>query len=793
MKPYLVFALSLVSVLNVFAQAPTLKIKLTEHNAAAIVGASVVLKERSDTTKVQNAVTDTAGIATFTIGKERQYLVTATFIGLKTLRRGLTVSDKLMNFTFVMEEQSEELKGVEIISKKPLLTQDDDKTVVDAEQLALTSTNAFEVMEKIPGLFIDQDGNIYIASTTPAAVYINGREQRMSAADMAALLRVLPPNSIEKIEILRTPNAKYDASGSGGLVNVILKKGVKIGITGNVNVGVNQGVYGNQYAGFNINNSDGDRTSFLNLNVSNNNGFNKVENIRIVSSNNLNQYSYTINPSDAISSGFGLGREYGKKWSINYDGRLSYSIANNATSTENIYKNTASESIISKSTNGLNNDTRSVFFNQGFASKYKLDTLGSEWTKDVSYNYSGNLGAQDYTTALLIPQINNIAGNGDWDNKRHFFTAQTDLKYKLPLSITLETGLKTAWQDYRSATQYVLNGNKDAFRTNTYNFKDNINAAYVQGSKKMGEFVLKVGVRLENTNMSGRQTVPSDTTFDIHRTDLFPSIYFSRKVVKIAGFELRAFLVARRTITRPTYQMLNPFPRFLDQFLYEAGNPSIKPQFTQNYEFNVSVNDMPILAFGKNYTQDIFSEVVSPSPQNALISAKTYDNLGKNTETYGRIIGAIPPGKKYFFVVGAQYNHNDYDGILNNKPLAFQRGSWSFFTYHTLKIGKKTNISLNGFMRVKGQLQFYELNNFGAINLNASHQFLDRKLTVALNFNDVFLTNQYKFTLNQGGINAIGSRINDTRRVGVNVRYQFGIRKKEKREGMFDVPEGGDK
>ena len=368
-------------------------------------------------------------------------------------------------------------------------------------------------------------------------------------------------------------------------------------------------------------------------------------------------------------------------------------------------------------------------------------------------------------------------------------TAQTDLKYKLPHQITLETGLKTAFQNFNSTTQYFVDTQKDVFRTNSYNFKENINAAYLQGSKKMGEFILKIGARLENTNMSGKQTVPSDTSFNVHRTDLFPYLYFSRKIVSIAGYELRAYLVARRTITRPSYEMLNPFPRFLDLFLYESGNPSVKPQFTQNYEVNISVKDMPILAFGRNYAQDIFTQVLYPDPQNALISYRTYDNLGKNTETYARITGAIPPGKKYFFVVGAQYNHNSYQGIYADSSLAFKRGSWSFFTYHTLKIGKKTNISMNGFMRVNGQLQFYELNNFGSLNFNASHQFLDKKLIVALNFTDVFLTNQYQLTLNQGNIHAVGSRINDTRRVGLNVRYIFGIRKKEKKESMFDMPD----
>lgn len=793
MKSYLLFLLTFFGTFQAFSQAQALKIKLTERNSSPVVGSKVVLKERLDTTKVLYGITDTAGIAEFNIGKERQYMVVATFMGFKTLTRGLTISDKQLVFTFVMEEQTETLKGVEIVAKKPLMTQEDDKTVVDAEQLALTSTSAFEVIEKTPGLFIDQDGNIYLSSSSPASVYINGREQRMSNADIAALLRVLPPNSIEKIEILRTPSAKYDASASGGLVNVVLKKGVKIGLTGNVNAGMNQGVYGNQFFGFNINNNEGEKTSFFNINYSKVNNFSRVENERIVSSNNLNQYSYTTSPSDAISSGFGFGRELKKVWTLNYDGRLSYSMNKNATNTESLIKSIPTETLLSQNENDLTNKTRSLYLSQGLSSKYKLDTLGSEWTTDVNYNFSKNLGAQDYATTFALPQLDGIKGNGDWDNMRHYVTAQTDLKYKLPHNISLETGLKLAYQNFNSSTEYFINSQKDKFRTNTYNFKENINAAYLQGSKKMGEFLLKIGARLENTNMSGRQTVPSDTTFKVNRTDLFPYLYFSRKVMSIGGYELRSYLVARRTITRPTYEMLNPFPRFLDQFLYEAGNPSLKPQFTQNYEINISVKDMPIFALGKNYTQDIFTNVLYNDPQNALISYRTYDNLGKNTETYARLTAAIPPGKKYFFVIGAQYNHNDYQGIYANSPLQFKRGSWSIFTYHSFKIDKKTNISMNGFMRLNGQLQFYELNDFGSLNFNINRQFLDRKLIVSLNFNDVFYSNQYKFVLNQGGVNNTGSRANDSRRAGLNVRYIFGLRKKEKGENMFDTPENTDK
>ena len=210
-----------------------------------------------------------------------------------------------------------------------------------------------------------------------------------------------------------------------------------------------------------------------------------------------------------------------------------------------------------------------------------------------------------------------------------------------------------------------------------------------------------------------------------------------------------------------------------------CGNPSLRPQFTENYEANISFNEMPVFAFGRNYTQDIFTNVIYADPNLPGVAYRTYDNLGKNEETYFKIVGALPPGGVYFFVAGAQYNLNKYTGLYENAPLEFTRGSWSFFTYHQLKLGDRSTLTLNGFYRLKGQLQFYELSDFGQLSMSINRQFLDKKLTVTLSVNDIFFTNNNRFTINQGSISATGERYSDTRRVGLNVRYSLGLRKKE--------------
>jgi hypothetical protein len=240
------------------------------------------------------------------------------------------------------------------------------------------------------------------------------------------------------------------------------------------------------------------------------------------------------------------------------------------------------------------------------------------------------------------------------------------------------------------------------------------------------------------------------------------------------------------------YEQLNPFPKYIDQYLSEIGNPSLKPQFTQNVEANISVDEQPILAVGLNNTRDIFSIVTYQADSNQSQAYRTYENLGKNKEWYLRGMGALPPGGRYFLVLGAQFNYNIYNGLYEGKPLSFKKGTWTFFTYQTFKIDKRSVLTLNGFARLRGQQQLYELEAFGSLNSSVNRKFFKDKLVATISVNDIFRTNKNEFTIRQGSVNASGLRQADTRRFGINLRYNFGIRKREENNNMFNV-EGQEK
>ncbi len=775
------------------AQEINVTIKALTLKKDPIPFATVTLYNRLDSTRTFTKVTDNNGSAQFVLKKNNQYNVNITAINYQPVDKGITISGDQTTFTFFTEEIGKTLETAIVTSKKPLMRMEDDKLIVDPENLVEASTSGYEVIEKTPGLFVDQDGNIYISSMTPATVQINGRDMKMSAADVATMLKSLPPNSISKIEIIKTPSAKYDASGSGGIVNVVLKKGVKIGLTGSVNSGMQQGVYGNQFIGFNLSNNDGKKSSYINLNYSRRNSYETIVTDRIFAPDSmLSQNAFTNYPANTYYAGYGLNYALGKKWEIDFSGNININVNDNRTENRSLIQKISTSQTLSNNLNTVRNEGTNLVIGNGIESKLKIDSAGSEWSNQVFYYFSHNTADQIYGTEFYLPFSTSFNGDGNGDNKRRFFSAKSDLKLKFKKRITFETGIKSTTHTFKNITSYFLETNgsrmKDNSRTNTFNYTENINSGYLQGSKTLGkDFVIKTGVRLENTNMKGRQIIPSDTTFTIQRTDIFPYIYLSKNLMKIAGYDLRAYLVYRRTITRPVYEQLNPFPRFVDQYLTEAGNPTLRPQFNQNYEANISVDERPILAIGVNDTKDIFTNVIYQSDTSQSQAIRTYDNLGENKEWYFRGLGALPPGGRYFFVAGAQYNHNFYQGLYENKPLSFKKGTWTFFTYQTFKIDKRSVITLNGFIRLKGQQQFYELTTFGALNMSVNRKFLKDKLVATISINDMFATNRNNFTIQQGSVNASGYRQSDTRRVGLNLRYNFGIRKKEETRNMFNV------
>ena len=776
----------------VFAQKVSLQVAVSSLKNDSLAGATLQLFSLPDTILLQGQTAAAKGTI-FLVNPFARYLLKASAVGYEPVETSIAITNTSFNLPLLFKKKLTSLTGVEVTARKHLLKQEDDKTIVDATVLANSSTNAYEVLEKTPGAVVDQDGNVYLSSTTPATVFINGREMKLSSADLASLLKSLPAGSVSKIEILRNPSAKYDAASSGGIVNVVLKKGVKLGSSGSFNVGYFQGVYGTQTAGVNINKSVGKINSYFSYQFTNRNNFEELHSERLIKTDSslLAQKAYTTYPSANNYFGGGIDMAISKKLNIAFDIRGSNTDSKSyATNAVNIYK-VVTQAESGKSKSDVNNKSNALFISNNISSKYKIDSSGSEWTLEFDYNYYKNSNTQAYSNYFTLPLKPIILGDGENNNDKNIFVAQTDLILKLPKKIAVETGLKmTISNSKNSAVYFYKTGNSlsvlDPYQTNTFAYKETIGAAYLQLAKTLYGFTLKPGLRLETTDINGRQLIPQDTTLSIKRTDLFPYVFLRHNLFKMFGFNLVGNVIYRRSIKRPYYEILNPYPKYIDPYLFDVGNPKLQPQFTTNYELNVTFTDFPVFAVGINQTDNIFSNVTYQNDA-TKIAYRTYDNLGKNKEWYARVVGGVPPGGKYFFYMGAQYNHNEYNGIYQNQPLNYTRGSWLFFMFHEFKATKLLTLNIQGFMRTKALQNFYELDNFGGLYFSINKSILQKKASLILSVNDVLQTNHVSFKLNQGNLHTTGSRVNDTRRLGITFRYNFGLSKpKEKKE--FGVP-----
>lgn len=788
-KHFLLLYLFVICFAYANSQTVNVQLKIVTSKNAPVPFATVIAISPADSNNKIEKISDSSGLASFELQQGQPYLIRISSINYKPFEKAIAIKNSSEVFSFSLQPLSNRLNTVVVTATKPFTRQEDDKTIVDPEPIAAASTNAYEILEKTPGVFVDGDGNVYLSSLSPARIYINGREMKMSTADIATMLKNLPPNAISRIEILRTPSAKYDASGGGGIINIILRKGIKLGLTGSVVAGFQQGEYRNQFAGLNLSNNTGRRSSYLNLNYNRRNNFEQIKTDRLFAVDSiLQQDAGTKYAALNYFTSYGISDSIGTKWFVDFAGSINYQSFHNSTDNKNLIKRISNAEIISNTLNMVNYSGNNLRFSNGINFVRKLDSI-SEWSNDFYYAYDRNRGDQLYN---IFSSSNFITGGyGSPDNDRNQFIFTSDLRKKFQHRLTIETGVKASLLKFKSNAEYFRNSGsgsvKDLSRTNTFHYTENINAAYLQASKTFGKsIILKTGARAENTNMNGDQIIPFDTSFTLHRTDLFPYVYLSKKVMTIAGYELRSYLVARRTIARPVYEQLNPFPRYVDQYLTEIGNPRLRPQFTTNYEANISVDERPLLAVGINNTKDIFNQVIYTADSSKRQSYRTYDNLGRNKEWYLRGLGAIPPGGRYFFVVGGQYNYNSYHGLYEGKPFSYKRGTWTFFTYHLLKLDKRSQLSLNGYIRLKGQQGFYELSNFGSLNASINRQFIKQKLTITISGNDILKTNKNEFTIDQGSIHATGVRQGDTRRFGLNVRYNFGIRKKEE-TNIFNI------
>lgn len=738
---------------SLYAQA-LIKItgQMVDANKKTIATSAVSLIRLKDSVLVKTTVSSEDG--KFEIGqvKDGEYLLMVSSVGFKKYTsKSITVKQQNITLPLIQLQTSDanELKTVTVVAKTPFVEQKLDRTIVNVDALISNSgTNALEVLEKSPGVLVDENGNISFKGKTGVLILIDDKPTYLSAADLVTYLKSLPSSALDKIELMDNPPAKYDAAGNAGVINIKTKKAKVKGLYSSIATSYSQGVYGRYSGSINMNFRSNKINLFTNI------GTYEQKTVRRLTIDR-NYFDTNGSPESVFrqsnnfrpvlhSGNLKLGMDYylssNTTWGIVFTGSLS-NTSEYRPGESYLYNNTGKldSSIIA------DNYSKSTFKKSGVNLNYshQFDTLGRSLTFDLDFvNYSSN-SDQSFKNDVYYPNgvlINSQTIINQLPSAIYIYSAKTDYSMPLKGKGKIEAGLKSSYVTTDNAANYfnVVNGinTVDYNNTNRFLYKENINAVYANFNKGLKRLTLQAGLRLENTNSNGDQlgnALVADSSFVKHYINLFPTTYVSYKLDS-AGNHLLNFSYGRR-IGRPYYQDLNPFVFLVNKFTYFSGNPFLKPQLSSNYELSYHYKGIFTTSLVYYHATDIQIETIE---QNGNVFISRTGNIGQNTYMAFTVNLSLKPAKWWSVNIFSDIQQNKYQGALY-KGFIDEHARWWYITANnqfTFTNGWSAELS-GYYVGSRADAQFDKIAT-GQLNAGLQKKIWNNKASIKLSARDIF-------------------------------------------------------
>ncbi len=759
MKLIQLLSLTLFSVLLFnFANAQTNSGKVSgsvlDEGKKPLNGATVILLIAKDSTQVASQLAKQDGSFNFQNLKDNTYRVVATYIGYKSFRSGnVTVSQQNpVNLpAFMLSPAEKTLNDVTVTAQKSYIQQKVDRTVVNVGALiSNTGANALEVLEKTPGVQVDADGNITFKGKSGVLVMIDDKPTYLSAANLAIYLRSLPASSLNQIELMDNPPAKYDAAGNAGVINIKTKKNTTRGFNAVASADLAQGHYGRMNESINLNYHVDKVNLFANVAYDQERTFRRLEIDRGYfdasgnQTSSLKDISYFRPTSNNTNIKAGMDYYVSPKttWGVVFTGTISSDHDNSPVYSLLYGKNGELDSTIN-----TQNISKNTFNSKGINLNYthKYDSTGRTLNFDLDYIRDVSGSNQLFVNNTFLPSgtlTNSQTLSDNLPSTINIYSAKADYSHPLKGKAKLEAGIKSSYVNTNNAANYfnVVDGvsSIDYNNTNQFLYKENINAAYINFNKDFSRFSLQTGLRVENTNGDGHQlgnAEKADSSFANHYTNLFPTAYLSYSL-DTAKHNVLVLSYGRR-IGRPNYGSLNPFTFFVDEFTYFSGNPFLKPQFTDNYKLAYSFKNLFTVAVAYDYTTDVQGETIH-NIGDVFIS--TTGNIGQLKTLNFSINTNLQPAKWWTINLYAEVYNNNYQGQFYTGYLSQSKNTLDFNGSNQFTISKTWNVELSGFYDNGGVYgQFVTLPK-GMLNAAVQKKVLNNKGSIKLSMRDILHT-----------------------------------------------------
>ncbi len=773
---------------------------VTDAGQKPFEAATVQLLKPDGKTLVKAVLTNKQGLYEIEKISAGKYILSASAVSFSAAASAVIelTADK-MNYrapAILLSGNSKELNGVTVTARRPLVEQKIDRTVINVEAAPTNAgASAMEVLEKSPGISVDNDGNISLKGKQGVIVMMDGKPTYLSAADLANVLKNLPASALDQIEIMTNPPAKYDASGNAGLINIKTKKSRNDGLNGSITAGGTIGLYkrDNSYlaplkqsSSINLNYRKGKVNLFGNYNFNYREGKSDLQIDRKFFEKNgdLNSLSSSLTETNMRNNNHTL------KIGLDYyaDKKNVFGIVLNGFgffgrpmpfSTQTIYlPNGSIQSVLrSVTTNQLN------FFNYAgnFNYKHTYDTSGTELTADLDY-----LGYNNGSKSLLVTDVfdgasgsktGNLTLRGNIPSIINIYSAKADFSHPMQHAMRFDAGFKVSYVNSNNKVTYDRdngNGWVPDDRSNHFIYEENINAAYVSVNKKWNKWSTQAGLRLENTTAKGQQVL-NDSSFTRKYTSLFPTFYLNYEADKNNVLTLSY----GRRIERPNYQDLNPFLWFLDSLTFRQGNPYLLPQYSNNIELRHSYKGGITTTVSYAITDDVISQILKQNTEKR-ITYLTTDNVARFRNIGLSVNAPFKFAKWWSGNTFVNVFNNKYTGFYfnsftgNNDPIDISYTSFIVNVSNSFSFKKGWSAELSGFYRGRGVDQLNINDPMYFMTLGGQKTVLNGKGTVRLNIRDPFHWQVYRGSTVYSDIDMRVYNKWDNRSATLTFSYRFG-------------------
>jgi hypothetical protein len=755
---------------------------------------------------IKRLASDTNGKFDFTLNTSGKYSVIVQSIGYVVVKKEFSLTNEKTRIdlgTLKMSEGVEKIDEVAIVAKKPLVRTEVDKLVYSTEvDPEAKTSNALEMLRKVPLVTVDGEDNIQVKGSSNFKILINGKSSSMMSQNAKDVLKSLPASSIKDIEVVTNPSSKYEAEGTGGIINIITTKKQIDGFMGRVNAGFDSrgGYNGGIYAtskikkfGFSFNynynsfrqpqsESLSERENFLSTTnrYTKTTGTNKYKG----SANMLmGEASYEIDSLNLISLSF-----WGYSGGYKADGAM--------TSSDFDTNNTLTRQFLNKTI--MDMDYGSLSGNIDYQRTYKKPDKSFTISYKLDRSPRNSDNENDIENILNYNSYRQKTSN-DASGTEHTF--QLDYYDPLTKMHQIESGLKYILRQNVSNTDffsYDFNSslwNRDNTRVNDMDYDQHIIGMYVGYVLKLKKVSVKTGLRAEGTINDGTYKSVQNTDFTNKMFNMIPYVTLSRNMDK--GQNMKFSYTQR--LSRPGIWYLNPYVNDLDPLNISYGNPKLDAEishtfdlsygkFSPAYNFNISFNS----AFTNNSIESV------STIQASGVKTTTYENIGKNQRYGGYLFGSVNAFKRKLSLntnIGGNYTFlesNDGQGLKNE---GFSYNGYLSCRYTAWKGG-----TISGYggiysprIMLQGKTSTYYYNG-----INVSQELFKKKLTASVSFSDPFRKRaKYTTTYNDPNFTQSSTNYNFNRQLRFNLSYSFGNMKgeiKKARRGIKndDVKAGGD-